>query len=121
MTRRGLWPLFLSVASDQHQEEIMEKTIIRRAIAVLAAASLSLAIGVGSAGATKPEGTPGNSGNAPGKAKVNASRACKAERTEIGVDAFREKYGTNKNGKNAFGKCVSSKKHSDGEDDPAST
>ena len=39
----------------------------------------------------------------------NAAKECKAERKED-PDAFKEKYGTNKNGKNAFGKCVSSKR-----------
>ena len=38
-----------------------------------------------------------------------AAKACKAERTSIGVDAFAKKYGTNHNLKNAFGKCVSGK------------
>jgi hypothetical protein len=38
----------------------------------------------------------------------NAAKECKAER-EADPAAFREKYGKNKNGKNAFGKCVSSK------------
>jgi hypothetical protein len=99
----------------------------RRILSIAAAASLSLAIGVGSAGAVKPEGTPGGgNGNGHGKSKVNAAKVCKAERAEIGVDAFREKYGTNKNGKNAFGKCVSSqKKHHDtgdeGGDDTVAT
>ncbi len=41
-------------------------------------------------------------------AHVSASKACRAERKEIGDDSFKEKYGTNRNGKNAFGKCVSS-------------
>jgi hypothetical protein len=40
-------------------------------------------------------------------AKRRASGDCREERTELGVEAFREKYGTNKNGRNAFGKCVS--------------
>jgi len=89
----------------------------RRILSIVAAASLSLAIGVGSAGAVKPEGTPGG-GNGNGKSKPNAARLCKAERAEIGVDAFREKYGNNKNGKNAFGRCVSSqKKHQDDGDE----
>jgi len=46
-------------------------------------------------------------------AKRSGSKDCREERKEIGVEAFREKYGTNKNGKNAFGKCVSkhAKKH----------
>jgi hypothetical protein len=40
------------------------------------------------------------------EATKNAAQACKAER-DLDEDAFAEKYGTNKNGKNAFGKCVS--------------
>ena len=41
--------------------------------------------------------------------KMNASKKCKAERgtTAASIAAFAEKYGTNKNKKNAFGKCVS--------------
>jgi PKD domain len=46
--------------------------------------------------------------NAPEGPFKNAAKECKAER-EDDPDAFKEKYGTNKNGKNAFGKCVSSK------------
>src|SRR4029453_3271550 len=40
-------------------------------------------------------------------AKGNAAKKCKAERASLGVAACRERYGTNKNKKNAFGKCVS--------------
>jgi hypothetical protein len=36
----------------------------------------------------------------------NAAQTCKAER-DADEEAFAEKYGTNKNNKNAFGKCVS--------------
>jgi hypothetical protein len=39
----------------------------------------------------------------------NASQECKAERADIGREEFAEKYGTNKNNKNAHGKCVSAK------------
>ena len=38
----------------------------------------------------------------------NASQECRAER-DADAAAFAEQYGSNKNGKNAFGKCVSSK------------
>ena len=38
----------------------------------------------------------------------NAAQECKAER-EADADAFAGTYGANKNGKNAYGKCVSSK------------
>jgi hypothetical protein len=43
-----------------------------------------------------------------GRARRNAARDCKAERA-LGSEAFVEKYGTNKNGRNAFGKCVSAR------------
>ena len=39
----------------------------------------------------------------------NAAKACDAERREMGEEAFAEKYGTNENGGNAFGKCVSAR------------
>ena len=42
------------------------------------------------------------------QAQQNAAQECKAERSED-ADAFREKYGTNSNKRNAFGKCVSGK------------
>jgi hypothetical protein len=42
------------------------------------------------------------------RATLNAARQCKAERRELGVEAFRAKYG---NDRNAFGKCVSKKAH----------
>ncbi len=41
------------------------------------------------------------------EAKENAAKKCKAERAQLGLDAFRAKYGTNPNKRNAFGKCVS--------------
>ncbi len=42
----------------------------------------------------------------------NASEECKAERT-ADPEAFAATYGTGKNGKNALGKCVSSKVEDD--------
>jgi hypothetical protein len=68
-------------------------------------------------------GTNGNKHNAYGKcvskrtskneatektAKTNAAKECKAERAADPA-AFKDKYGTGKNKKNAFGKCVSQK------------
>ena len=46
-------------------------------------------------------------------ADKNAAEICKAERASMGVEAFQKKYGTNKNLRNAFGKCVSSKSKDD--------
>jgi hypothetical protein len=46
----------------------------------------------------------------------NAAKACKTERAR-NEEAFAAKYGTNKNKRNAFGKCVSGKaKHASEED-----
>lgn len=41
--------------------------------------------------------------------RTNAAKECRAERggTAATLEAFRAKYGTNKNARNAFGKCVS--------------
>src|SRR4051794_20678429 len=49
------------------------------------------------------------------EAKTNAAKECKAERGDAGFAAahggktFEQFYGTNKNGKNAYGKCVSTR------------
>lgn len=47
----------------------------------------------------------------------NAAKECRAERKADG-DAFAEAYGTNRNKRNAFGKCVSQKSQED-EEEPA--
>jgi hypothetical protein len=39
--------------------------------------------------------------------KESAAKKCKAERAAMGREAFAQKYGKNKNKRNAFGKCVS--------------
>jgi hypothetical protein len=41
------------------------------------------------------------------EAKENAAKKCKKLRADLGLDKFRADYGTNANGSNAFGKCVS--------------
>ncbi len=45
--------------------------------------------------------------NAQVSAIRNAAQACAAEESSMGADAFAAKYGTNVNGANAFGMCVS--------------
>src|SRR5829696_5210762 len=44
------------------------------------------------------------------------AQSCKDQRTAIGVSAFAQKYGTNKNKTNAFGKCVSQTAKADAEE-----
>jgi hypothetical protein len=53
------------------------------------------------------------------EARKNAAKTCAAERKEIGEEAFAEKYGTNKNKSNAFGKCVSKTAKAQQDDEPA--
>jgi hypothetical protein len=85
----------------------MTRTLI--VIAALLTLSVPVALAAPPAGKGKPE-SPGNSAAAPGKsADKNAAKACKAERATMGVQAFKESYGTNANKANAFGKCVSGK------------
>jgi hypothetical protein len=42
---------------------------------------------------------------------INAAKTCKTERQTLGAAAFGNKYGTNGNKANAFGKCVSKLTH----------
>jgi hypothetical protein len=41
----------------------------------------------------------------------SAEQQCRTERAQMGRDAFALLYGTNKNRRNAFGKCVSKRNH----------
>jgi hypothetical protein len=85
---------------------------MKRALIVVAALSILVgpaALAAPPADKGKPE-NPGNSAAAPGQStEQNAAKQCKAERgtTSTTIDAFKTKYGTNKNKANAFGKCVS--------------
>ena len=78
------------------------------------AALLSLVLATSAALAAPPAGKDKEPQSA---ADTKAEKACKAERgtTSASMTAFNEKYGTNKNKKNAFGKCVSSKSKDDDE------
>ena len=64
-------------------------------------ASPDLRVGEGYAPDWQPHWSSGAS------PRKNSAAACKAERERIGDVAFSTRYGTNKNGANAFGKCVS--------------
>jgi hypothetical protein len=51
---------------------------------------------------------PGGTNPGPGEGKGKSpGQACKQLRADMGTDAFRAAFGTNHNGRNAFGKCVS--------------
>jgi hypothetical protein len=51
---------------------------------------------------------PGRGGSGPGQGiGKSPGQACKQLRADMGLEAFRAAYGTNRNHRNAFGKCVS--------------
>ena len=74
---------------------------------VIAAVALVIA-GIPAAYAASPNQEKPKSAQAQ-TADDTAATQCKAERERIGAQAFKTKYGTNKNKANAFGKCVSGK------------
>jgi hypothetical protein len=75
---------------------------VKRLLIIVGALAL-LALPAASASAAKPTKAD----------KREAQKECRAERgtTDATREAFRAKYGTNENGKNAFGKCVSQRAH----------
>jgi hypothetical protein len=78
---------------------------MRKPFTLLAAAGAFAALAT-PAVADKPV-DKGPSAHAP-KVKVpSAQKQCRDERTAMGKDTFNLTYGTNKNQRNAFGKCVS--------------
>ena len=88
----------------------MKKTLL------VFAAFLVLAVPAALAVPPANHGNQGGSGNGnsqgadnadKGKSESNAAHQCKAELKSLGAAAFADKYGTNANKHNAFGKCVS--------------
>jgi hypothetical protein len=69
------------------QEECMRKLAILGALALMA--------------------VPASATAASSTAQSDAQKQCRQERTAMGVQTFRDTYGTNANKHNAFGKCVS--------------
>ncbi len=71
---------------------------MKRSIAAITALTL---LAIPASAAAKPDQTD----------RVNAAQECRAERGDSAAtrEAFRVKYGTNANGRNAFGKCVSTR------------
>jgi hypothetical protein len=49
--------------------------------------------------------------SAPAPTTPSASKQCRTERSAMGLELFRQTYGTNKSKRNAFGKCVSKRTH----------
>jgi hypothetical protein len=91
------------MTDDDHRRRLM------RRLAILAGLSAAL-LAPAAARADKPvPGAHQHAANPAASTHQNASQICRAERgtTDATREAFRTKYGTNHNGANAFGKCVS--------------
>lgn len=56
-----------------------------------------------------------NSNSTPAPGSPSAAQQCRTERSAMGIELFRQTYGTNKNRHNAFGKCVSKREHATSE------
>jgi hypothetical protein len=90
---------------------------------IVVAAFLSLAIPAALAAPPADKGKPEKDKSAKSDSATtqgaaddkNAAKKCKAERTAMGVAAFKLEYGTNANKANAFGKCVSGQVKKGGE------
>jgi hypothetical protein len=52
-----------------------------------------------------------DSPTSPAPSTPSAAKQCRTERTAMGIELFRQAYGTNKNKHNAFGKCVAKREH----------
>jgi hypothetical protein len=92
-------------------DQSLGKILLRGVLAL----SIVLSVVVSAAHAVPPADRGGAKANQPGTVSQapagqdNAAKQCKAERASLGEKAFAEKYGTNPNKRNAFGKCVSGK------------
>lgn len=90
-------------------EQSMGRILLRGALAV----SIVLSVVVSAAHAVPPADRGNGRGNQPGSvsqaptSQHNAAKKCKAERASLGEKDFADRYGTNANKRNAFGKCVS--------------
>jgi hypothetical protein len=91
---------------DQRTSRFVKTALV---FAVVLLVVISAALAVPPADRGKPDrGQQAKSArSSDGEKTANPARKCKAERATMGVGAFNERYGTNANKRNAFGKCVS--------------
>ena len=91
---------------DQRTSRFL-KTALVLAVVLLVVISAALAVPPADRGKPDRGQQAKSTQSSEGEKKANPARTCKAERAAVGVDAFNERYGTNANKRNAFGKCVS--------------
>ena len=91
---------------DQRTSRFL-KTALVLAVVLLVVISAALAVPPADRGKPDRGQQAKSTQSSEGEKKANPARTCKAERASMGADAFNERYGTNANKRNAFGKCVS--------------
>jgi hypothetical protein len=92
---------------------------LRIAVAIVALAACALPASALAHSHGKSQSAPGH--NKTGSSvttttptpRSQAEKQCRQERTTLGKTTFDQTYGTNKNGKNAFGKCVAHRTQQD--------
>jgi hypothetical protein len=91
---------------DGTSTDLRRRTAMKKRFLVIVAL---LSLVVPTAFAAPPDGKKPKPDAGTQAAQSDAERACRAEQgpTAQSIATFAEKYGTNKNKKNAFGKCVS--------------
>jgi hypothetical protein len=100
-------PAAALAADEAPSPEDLAKTACKSEKAHMGETTFTLTYPAGSASMAMTACVAKHHGHAATDVK-NAAKECKAERAADPA-AFTSKYGTNKNGKNAYGKCVSGK------------
>lgn len=96
----------------------MKKVLITAAVVAVSSPAAAWAVPPSHAGG--PHGSPpGLSRDDDDRGPTGDSPAaeCFEERRDLGVSKFNDKYGTNANDRNAFGKCVSAEAQERNDDD----
>jgi len=95
------------MASFDQRTSRFVKTALVLAVVLLVVISAALAVPPADRGKPDRGQQAKSTQSSEGEKKTNPARTCKAERASMGPDDFNERYGTNANKRNAFGKCVS--------------
>ena len=95
------------MANFEQRTSRFVKTALVLAVVLLVVISAALAVPPADRGKPDRGQQAKSTQSSEGEKKANPARTCKAERASMGADAFNERYGTNANKRNAFGKCVS--------------
>lgn len=86
------------------------------ALAIAPTAALAHPGDHGQSGGKHGKSESSGSSNSSMSIHATAEKTCRSDRSSMGEASFHQTYGTNKNGSDAFGKCVSETEHQDKRD-----